>query len=157
MPWTINQVFPILRTPSPCCTMIEHIEGTQFTRPEPPVVPDDILPAQVGQRQRLNNRLDALNKDIATGREQIRNMELASELYHLRQETKAFEHRRENLLEDISRSQLPRIFSEFATFMAILPFGLMLYEWVIARRKFKGRQHAREWTETQKEEDEESK
>jgi hypothetical protein len=127
--------------------MVEHIEGTHFApRPE---VPDDLLQAQV--RQRLNNRLDALNKDIATGREQIRKMRLASELYHLRQERKTFDLRRVNVLEDISRGQVHKMLWFFGTFMAIVPYGLMLYEWAVARTRSNRRQHAREWTEAEDE------
>jgi hypothetical protein len=137
--------------------MIAHIEETQFTPPQPPEVPDDVLQAQVRQRQRLNNRLDALNKDITSGLEQIRNMELASELYHLHQEKQAFELRRDNILEDISRSQVHRMLWGFATLMTLIPFGLMLYQWTIGRRRLNGRQHARGWTETEQTEDDESK
>lgn len=120
--------------------MVEHIEG-----PPRPEVPDDLLQAQVRQRLRLNNRLDALNKDIATGREQIHNMRLASELYHLRQESKAFDLRRGNVLEDISRGQVHKMLWFFGTFVAIVPYALMLYEWAVARTRNR-RQHAREWT-----------
>jgi len=131
--------------------MIEHIEDAQSSPSQPPGIPDDALPAQVRQRQRLYNRINAFGKDTAIGREHIRNLELASEIYHLGQEKRAYELRRDNLMANINRNQRLKILWGFAALMGIVHLGIKVYEWsVVRRRRSTGRQHSREWGEPAK-------